>query len=97
MHTERGCYRLPGYQITTRGSLSGGPTRALCREVESVPPKRSGSVFFQGGKGSSMSAYSATLSEETITAAKRAFNRYDYDNSGTVSVDVRDMSPVLLL
>mmetsp|Transcript_14555 Transcript_14555/g.29099 ORF Transcript_14555/g.29099 Transcript_14555/m.29099 type:complete len:166 (-) Transcript_14555:204-701(-) len=34
-----------------------------------------------------MSAYSATLSEEVITAAKHAFNRYDHDNSGTVSVE----------
>ena len=35
-----------------------------------------------------MSAYSATLSDEVMSAARRSFERYDHDNSGTIQVEV---------
>lgn len=35
----------------------------------------------------SMSAYSATLSDDVMASAKRAFERYDHDNSGTIQVE----------
>jgi len=35
-----------------------------------------------------MSAYSATLTDEVMTVARRAFERYDHDNSGTIQVEV---------
>ncbi len=38
--------------------------------------------------GNSMSAYSATLSDEVMSAARRSFERYDHDNSGTIQVEV---------
>lgn len=34
-----------------------------------------------------MSAYSATLSDEVMSAARRSFERYDHDNSGTIQVE----------
>mmetsp|Transcript_60024 Transcript_60024/g.97240 ORF Transcript_60024/g.97240 Transcript_60024/m.97240 type:complete len:166 (+) Transcript_60024:40-537(+) len=34
-----------------------------------------------------MSAYSATLTDEVMTVARRAFERYDHDNSGTIQVE----------
>ena len=35
-----------------------------------------------------MSSWSATLSDEVMAAARRAFERHDHDNSGTIQVEV---------
>ncbi|EKX40418.1 hypothetical protein GUITHDRAFT_113447 [Guillardia theta CCMP2712] len=34
-----------------------------------------------------MSAYSATLSDDVMTTARKAFERYDHDDSGTIQIE----------
>ena len=42
----------------------------------------------RGNMSREMSSWSATLSDEVMAAARRAFERHDHDNSGTIQVEV---------
>ena len=66
---------------------------ALTREAARKGIKKSSAVrrpypTRQGCHTMSMSSWSDSLSDEVMAAAREAFEKHDFDNSGTIHVEV---------